>query len=110
MNGDDFTTTPAKVLQKLENFVGIPNFFSEDHFDFSGIRYFIGNHIFLFRLILSGRKGYPCFTLDPNGCMSDSKAREHPELKKETMRFLRKQFTPILKTFEEQTGIKIKLS
>ena len=42
--------------------------------------------------------------------MSDSKAREHPELKKETLRFLRKQFTPILKTFEEQTGMKIKLS
>ena len=72
--------------------------------------YVIRNHIFLFRLILSGRKGYPCFTLDPGGCMSSSKAREHPELKKETLRFLRKQFTPILRTFEEQTGMKIKLS
>merc|ERR1712032_806630 len=71
LNGDDFTTTPAKVLQKFEKFVGIPNFFTDDHFDFSG------------------KKGYPCFTLDPNGCMSSSKAREHPELKKETMRFLR---------------------
>ena len=42
--------------------------------------------------------------------MSDSKAREHPELKKETMRFLRKQFTPVLRTFEKQTGVKIELS
>ena len=42
--------------------------------------------------------------------MGDSKAREHPELKKETMRFLRKQFTPVLRTFEKQTGVKIELS
>ena len=42
--------------------------------------------------------------------MSSSKAREHPELKKETLRFLREQFTPILRTFEKQTGMKIKLS
>ena len=37
MNGDDFTTNPAKVLQKFEKFVGIPKFFTDDHFDFSGI-------------------------------------------------------------------------
>ena len=61
-------------------------------------------------LMFSGKKGYPCFTLDPDGCMSSSKAREHPELKKETMSFLRKQFTPILRTFDKQTGMKIELS
>ena len=42
--------------------------------------------------------------------MSKKKAREHPELKEETMRFLIKHFEPILKRFEMQTGMKVNLS
>merc|ERR1712032_681708 len=55
LNGDDFTTVPVKVLQTFENFVGIPKFFSDDHFDFSG------------------KKGYPCFKLDKDGCAKKGK-------------------------------------
>ena len=37
LNGNDFTAKPVEILQSVENFIGIPKFFSNDHFDFSGI-------------------------------------------------------------------------
>ena len=58
----------------------------------------------------SGRKGYPCFKLEKNGCAPKSKGRKHPELEEETMRFLRKHFRPMVRTFEQQTGMKLELN
>ena len=61
-------------------------------------------------LLFSGKKGYPCFKLDKDGCAKKGKGKEHPKLKEETLTFLRNHFTPILRTFEEQTGMKLELS
>ena len=61
-------------------------------------------------LVYLGRKGYPCFTLDKDGCAEKNKGFEHPALPEETLTFLRKHFKPILKQFENQTGMKIQLS
>ena len=61
-------------------------------------------------VILLGKKGYPCFKLDKDGCAKKGKGKEHPKLKEETLIFLRKHFTPILRTFEIQTGMKLELS
>ena len=36
LNGDDFTSAPLKVLRVVENFIGVPQFFKKNHFDFSG--------------------------------------------------------------------------
>ena len=112
LNGDDFTSAPLKVLRDVENFIGVPQFFMEDHFDFSGpfISIMFSIIYFWFDLISIGRKGYPCFTLDKNGCAAKSKAREHPELQEETLTLLRNHFAPMLKRFEMQTGMKLELS
>ena len=60
-----------------------------------------------------GRKGFPCFQLNINStiqCMGEKKARDHPELSKESLELLRKHFQPMLKQFKEETGMKLKLS
>ena len=36
LNGDDFTSAPLKVLRDVEKFIGVPQFFNENHFNFSG--------------------------------------------------------------------------
>ena len=95
MDGDEFTKTPVKILNQIESFLGIPKYFSENHFDFSGL------------------KGYPCFKLDSSSlsaCMGKSKARPHPELSKKSLNKLRKYFEPILVKFREQTGLHLQLS
>ena len=94
MDGDDFTTQPVETMTKIETFIGVEHYFTADHFDFSG------------------RKGYPCFKLDPeshSSCMSKAKAREHPELKEESLEILRKHFRPILERFRQQTGLDLQL-
>ena len=101
-----------KVLRDVENFIGVPQFFIETHFDFSGpfISIMFCRHELKNHLISTGRKGYPCFTLDKNGCAAKSKAREHPELHEETLTLLRNHFAPMLERFEMQTGMKLDLS
>merc|ERR1711874_20820 len=46
VDGDLFTENPAVILQEIERFLGLPHFFREDHF------------------VFTGKKGYPCFKLD----------------------------------------------
>ena len=36
LNGDDFTSAPLKVLREVEKFIGVPQFFNENHFNFAG--------------------------------------------------------------------------
>ena len=59
LDGDKFTSNPVKTLNEIEQFLGIPIFFSDDHFDFSGAysfiyhsyiveRIFLASYIFLF--------------------------------------------------------------
>ena len=90
-----FIEQPVKVLNEIEEFLGIPSYFTKDHFDFSG------------------RKGFPCFKLDEESrsqCMSKGKARDHPDLNEESLDYLRNYFKPIVEKFESQTGMKLRLS
>ena len=60
-----------------------------------------------------GKHGFPCFKLDADSmskCMSDSKARDHPELSQESLKLLRSKFRPMLEKFKEQTGMSVNLS
>ena len=41
LNGDDFTVAPLTVLRNVENFIGVPEFFKESHFNFTGTVSFI---------------------------------------------------------------------
>ena len=36
IDGDKYTSNPFRTLNNIEQFLGIPLFFSDDHFDFSG--------------------------------------------------------------------------
>ena len=95
LDGDVFVEEPVKILNKIEEFLGIPHYFTNYHFDFSG------------------RKGFPCFKLDEESrsqCMSKGKARDHPELNEESLNYLRNHFKPIVEEFERKTGMKINLS
>ena len=83
------------MLNKIEKFLEIPQYFTVDHFDYTG------------------RKGFPCFKLDEKSrsqCMSKVKARDHPKLNQESLTYLRNHFKPILNTFKSQAGVNIKLS
>ena len=42
--------------------------------------------------------------------MGRDKARDHPELREETLAHLRRIFKPIIKKFQQQSGIEIILS
>jgi len=95
LDGDVFIEEPVRILNKIEDFLNLPRFFSEDHFDFSG------------------KHGFPCFKLDENSmskCMSKSKARDHPDLSEESLQHLRNHFKPMLEEFKNQTGMTVRLS
>ena len=93
LDGNRFTQEPVKILNEVEDFLGIQKFFSDSHFDFSG------------------KKGYPCFRLDDYAkCMSNNKAREHPPMNAESLKYLRNHYRPVLDRFKTQTGMEIKLS
>ena len=114
LDGDVFVQEPVKVLKKVERFLELPSFFTEDHFDYTG-RYLTKLLEFDFIIFgnIVGKHGFPCFKLDADSmskCMSDSKARDHPELSQESLKLLRSKFRPMLEKFKEQTGMSVNLS
>ena len=61
----------------------------------------------------AGKKGFPCFKLDEDNlerCMGPGKGRDHPELRPETLNFLRQMYRPMLAQFYNETGTRIRLS
>ena len=62
---------------------------------------------------MPGKKGFPCFKLDEDNlerCMGPGKGRDHPELRPETLNFLRQMYRPMLAQFYNETGTRIRLS
>ena len=95
LDGDVFTENPLIALQNVEKFLGLPSFFTSEHFDFSG------------------KKGFPCFKLDPESaskCMGVKKGRDHPKISKRNLKFLRNHFNPMVRRFKLLTGMKLRLS
>ena len=95
LDGDNFIEDPVKILNEVEKFLGLPSYFTTEHFDFSG------------------KKDFPCFKLNNNSgsqCMDKNKARKHPVLNEESLNYLRSHFRPIVTSFEKQTGMKLRLS
>ena len=92
LDGDVFVEEPVKVLNEIEEFLGIPSYFTKDHFDFSG------------------RKGFPCFKLDEESrsqCMSKGKARDHPDLSEERLTYLQMVLGQVKQKLEEITDADI---
>ena len=46
MDGDEFTEDPVSVLNQVENFISVQNFFTEKHFDFTGKMFYLYIYIF----------------------------------------------------------------
>ena len=94
LNGDNFSVDPLVELRKVETFLGLLPFFSEEHF-------------------LAGRAdGLPCFESgerDRPSCMGSNKGRPHPQLQPETLAFLRQKYKPMLDQFYAMTGVQLSL-
>ena len=85
---------PVGILNEVEKFLKIPQFFTSEHFEDSG------------------QKGYPCFKLDEESrskCVW-KRSKPHPELNEESLNYLRNHFRPIIDNFERQTGMRLNLS
>ena len=110
VDGDKFIEDPVPVLQSVERFLQIPSFYTDQHFTHNGNS---SQCVILLICLLKGRKGYPCFKLDvdsPESCMSNAKAREHPEISSDTRDYLRKMFKTMLEEFNRKTEMNIRLS
>ena len=85
---------PLTEIRKVETFLGITQFYSEEHFYFP-----------------EGSK-FPCFRKDSASqprCMQGDKGRDHPVLKTETLNHLRNHFKPKMEEFRRLTGIHYEL-
>lgn len=94
VDGEKMVTDPLPEIKKIEQFLDIQSFFSEEHFYFP-----------------EGSK-FPCFkpSLDSQPqCMQGDKGRDHPDLLPETYDYLRTYFNPKMESFFEMTGIKYEL-
>ena len=80
-------------LFQVETFLGLAQFYSEDHFIYP-----------------DSKKGFPCFALaDGAKCMGADKGRPHPSIRNTTKDLLKIKFRPMLEKFKEQTGIELNL-
>ena len=94
IDGDKMVSDPLPEIQKIETFLGISSFFSDEHFYFP-----------------EGSK-FPCFrpSLDATPrCMGEDKGRSHPSLLPETYDYLKMHFRPKMDDFLKLTGIRYEL-
>ena len=94
IDGEKMVTNPLPEIKKIEQFLEIPSFFSEEHFYFP-----------------EGSK-FPCFRPSRESkpkCMEGDKGRSHPDLLPETYEHLKMYFSPKMDTFFNMTGIKYEL-
>ena len=88
VNGDKIVTDPLEEIQRVESFLGLPQFFQQSHFFYPE----------------DGR--FPCFKFgEHNLCMDPKhKGRDHPTLKPETLEFLQQHFQRMVDNFFIETG------
>ena len=90
VNGDKIIEEPLKEIRRVENYLGLPPFFNEDHF------------------YKPDSNDFPCFSLGSGlRCMEKDKGLKHPPLKNETLEYLRKKFQPVVDQLEQETGVSL---
>ena len=78
VDGDNFVKNPVQELQKVERFLGLKPFITEDHF------------------VYSARKRFYCLKENNNAkCMPPKKGRPHPQMSNETRSRLQEYFKPL---------------
>ena len=93
VNGDLLIKQPVREIKKVEQFLGLRDFLSKDHFYFHA-----GNDA-----------KFPCFTVPEMRCMDSDKGLPHPRLRKITVKYLRKILIPMMEEFMLETGVEIEL-
>ena len=88
VDGDTFVKNPVQELQKVEQFLGLTPFFTEDQF------------------VYSPDRGFFCLKKenDDTKCMSSVKGRPHPQMAKKTRSRLEEYFKPLNENFFKTFG------
>lgn len=86
LDSNDLVYNPAKSLQEIEDFLGLPRFFSDGVFHFNET------------------KGFYCIQYPIYSCMPAAKGRIHPVVDDAVIRKLQKYFEPYNKQFSELIG------
>ena len=85
-------------MKKLEEFLNIPFFFTEENFFFR-------------KREGASTEMFPCFKNDSaEFCMKGDKGRGHPELRPDTEVYLNNLFSPMIEQLYKMTGIMLELS
>ena len=93
VNGDELIKHPAEEIKKVEQFLGLRDFYTKDNFFFHAD---------------NGGK-FPCFTVPELRCMGRDKGLHHPKLRKKTMSYMRKILLPLMEEFKQETGVEMVL-
>ena len=91
VDGEELIKHPATEIKKVEKFLELTDFYRREHFYFHRE---------------NGGK-FPCFTLPQLRCMGSDKGRHHPKSRRETARYLKQIFQPLMKNFTNKTGVNI---
>ncbi|XP_038051771.1 heparan sulfate glucosamine 3-O-sulfotransferase 1-like [Patiria miniata] len=84
LDGEAFIKNPYPAVKLVEQFLGIKDYFTRDHFYYDV------------------QKGFFCLNKPiPNNCMKESKGRPHPEVNDETLRKLRDYYRPYNKALND---------
>ena len=89
VKGEKLVTDPLQEIKKVEAFLDLPKFFSKNHFYYP-----------------KEKNKFPCFKQGKKtSCMHADKGRDHPPLKRETMKYLNNYFHPMVDKLLEDTGV-----
>ena len=88
VNGDNFRVNPAEELNKIEDFLGLRQYITQDFFKYDS------------------EKGFFCLNIagGAKGCMSSGKGRQHPDIKPELIKKLKQFFKPYNEEFFDIIG------
>ena len=87
VDGDNFVKNPVQELQKVEEFLELRPYFTED------------------KLVFNEESGFYCIKLENDErCMLPNKGRQHPEMSEETRKRLENYFKPLNENFFNTVG------
>ena len=83
-------------IQKVEDFLKLPKFYSEKNFVFPN---------------KGSKSKFPCYITaeEKTVCMKKDKGRDHPKLKDETLHQLQNYFRSMVEEFHSLTGLKLSM-
>ena len=93
VDGDNLIKHPVIEMKKLEKYLGLKNFYERRHFYYT----------------LENGGELPCFSVPERRCMGFDKGLDHPPLKRETVKYMKRKLGQMVENFGRETGVKINL-